>query len=632
MRAAWSRLNAMKVVLRCVNSLSKPARLPSSWPADNGAYLRYLSKDHQRDNVECHGSQNAYSYFAYHHDEYYYNEGRGAGEKYHHRVDSIGAEKYRYSTPGSRLSYYGHSVRVHKNDESSYEVAGPRIANTAHLTKHSMIEVTPHSTTNYQGLAMEEEEESVRQREEVANLNRQLNQVQEFKNKNKNTTFWVVAFVVAVSLINIAYSTGLISRSLHGAIGSIEINKGTNVARKGQNKVKGPKQSLPLPDFVQLMDDPYVIRLPKVNKETTVVSAIRVPSEDMIVFIVVDKPEDILSNELPGGMQCAFGSGDEKSKMPLFVYATHLRYYRSASVWACRDPGGLSKHTQVAIVPPGDDISVEVLSGHGVFNIVEPAKYDEDTTQTLVSCGKTIFNLDNRTVADLQTYYHHYQSIGVRHFVFYAHQSNVEVARIFQTIQNLSPSEGSTVTLYLLPTSYDDVQGFETKKSHPKTPQYFTTTDCNWKSRGADWVLMQFDNDEILVGTKDLRLYLNSIDTNVKAIHVPHYLPKEDYLPLDGSTFHVASIKDNDWGKTLYRPQFVNISWVHAPTNPELEFSPPGNLQLIHFRREKQSRLDYLHKNNATWKEFKYSTTRSDREPIRQDRDSRDDHSISGLM
>ena len=169
-----------------------------------------------------------------------------------------------------------------------------------------------------------------------------------------------------------------------------------------------------------------------------------------------------------------------------------------------------------------------------------------------------------------------------------------DLIRIFQEV-NL-PGGGSTLSLYLLPSS----------QAH-ELSNYFTTNHCLYTSRNADWILGQYDFDEILTGTKHLPTYLASQPESVKGLHVSHYMPKEDRFAPSGKEIpvvHVSSHEMHTWGKTIYRPKYVNVSWVHAPTNPKLklEWNPPG-LKLLHFRRDKSTLMKTFREENMTWVE-----------------------------
>lgn len=51
----------------------------------------------------------------------------------------------------------------------------------------------------------------------------------------------------------------------------------------------------------------------------------------------------------------------------------------------------------------------------------------------------------------------------------------------------------------------------------------------------------------------------------------------------------------------IVRPKDIKISWVHAPTNPKLIQYRPRQLKLVHFRRDKTSRLEHFRRNNGKW-------------------------------
>ena len=238
----WT-LNATRgllvVVLTMNTSSSSPYSKPyprrsSSRHDDDHAYhihpAEYRLKDNDQDY--CGPRQAAYSDYPHFHysasnpspagasesrDFCYYPEGN---ERHHQRVGLMGVDELQSPTSGSRSFNYANPLHHNKNEESPFyqfkdtpyprQIVNPQQA----LPKRSMIEVTPRSSSDYQTLPLS-------QRDNDAKLQRrQLNQVQKFK--NKKTLFWIF-LAVAASLINIAYSTGFISRSRDGGTSSVEM-------------------------------------------------------------------------------------------------------------------------------------------------------------------------------------------------------------------------------------------------------------------------------------------------------------------------------------------------------------------------------------------------------------------------
>lgn len=136
---------------------------------------------------------------SYHHDERYYPEG-----KEYRRIDLTGPNEQQRPTSRPTSSRYANSVRPHKNYEPFHRFQNtsypPLLANPPTLSKRSMV-----ATDDNESLPP-------RQRNDVISRHTKLSQVQQYK--NKSTSFWmVVVVVVAASVINIAYNSGLISRS-----------------------------------------------------------------------------------------------------------------------------------------------------------------------------------------------------------------------------------------------------------------------------------------------------------------------------------------------------------------------------------------------------------------------------------
>jgi hypothetical protein len=303
---------------------------------------------------------------------------------------------------------------------------------------------------------------------------------------------------------------------------------------------------------------------PKVRKSAVIAGSILCRTEKMVFFVVVDGAPNVQDAELDG-LECAFGTDHNRVKTPLHVYANALQYYHTSSIWACSLPDGV-EFDMVSVLAPS---SIETIHGTGVFHIESPDSYEQnDTSPSIVLCNKDIFRLynsNNRTVEDMKTFLNHYHRLGVDHIIMYASEQTIGTSMndLVSVIQEVSLPDSTKVTIYQLPSSFDDIIGVK--------KQTFTTNHCLYKSREAAWVLMQFDFDEILVGkgVQDLRSYLSSKPPSVDGIHALHYLPKEDYFNHERA-IQVSSKSMQSWGKTLFRPKSVNVTWVHAPTNPKV--------------------------------------------------------------
>merc|ERR1711862_831794 len=73
----------------------------------------------------------------------------------------------------------------------------------------------------------------------------------------------------------------------------------------------------------------------------------------------------------------------------------------------------------------------------------------------------------------------------------------------------------------------------------------------------------------------------------------------------DGRAFKVSSGQMYSPGKTIFRPKFVKVNFVHMPTNPWFNStSLPWNLaglKLLHFRRNKEKMMKVFNESNMTW-------------------------------
>jgi len=378
------------------------------------------------------------------------------------------------------------------------------------------------------------------------------------------------------------------------------------------------------PDFVKFIDEPFVLVFPSLEKRAVIGSAISVPSQQIVVFIVVNKPWDnhLKREELPEGFRCAFGNrpnrfssidiNDSAIQTPLHIHAERLQNYGDGNIWACDWPSNDddASYNSVAILAPS---TVNTVFGNGVFHIVTPETHGEQKSTILSCVTNTVKNLhgdNNRTARDMQTYINHYRRLGVNHFVFYTsehvYHKDVGIGTTVQNLINLFreaylPGKGATMSLYLLPSSYAYYLDYD-------IDQDFTGNHCLYVSREAGWILGQFDFDEILVGVQNLNSYLHSQPLSAKLLHVQHYLPQDEQFPSNWHRQPVINISSDpmpSWGKSFFRPEFVNVSWVHEPTNPKLEsVGVPGDIKLLHYRRDRSNIISDFHNQNMTWREI----------------------------
>uniref|UniRef100_A0A7S4NHC2 Glycosyltransferase family 92 protein n=1 Tax=Odontella aurita TaxID=265563 RepID=A0A7S4NHC2_9STRA len=254
----------------------------------------------------------------------------------------------------------------------------------------------------------------------------------------------------------------------------------------------------------------------------------------------------------------------------------------------------VNKQASVTIVPPS---WTESVYGNGTFQLALPYVQSRPLSSDVALCGKTIFNLDDVTTNQIKLFLSFYRNKGVKHFTFYAIESDPDFEDIRSELKR-SDAGHNDITFIVFPTTYMS-KGLYGKKI--KDLQKYTTNDCLWRERAnhAEWTMMQFDLDEYLGGIDDLPRFLSSLSSD--AIHIKQFLPKElEPFPEQGTEIYAAeTIK---WGKTIFRTEKVNVAWVHAPTNPAQHLERSKRAKLLHFRRNTTALINRLkRRGNITW-------------------------------
>lgn len=373
------------------------------------------------------------------------------------------------------------------------------------------------------------------------------------------------------------------------------------------------------------LDQPFIINLPSLKKQLVVSSAIHLPLEGRIMFVVkpghlkANKRQYILQDvylneevkEIPSGFRCAFAFqvagtlGTHVEATELTVHAVKLRYYGSSDIWTCKTPNAsalsTSNHTDtssesfefdydsVTVTLPSNMTEVEHVYGTGTFQLRTDLRQAPNRTR-VVSCGKTIFFADDVTLKDMEQYFRFYRRLGLEHFTLYlieGHPGLVDVLAAFQ-----KAAEGyNDISVFMFPTSYTDRHLY----FHPKDFQALTTNDCLWRGRAnrATWTMMLFDLDEYLFRISDLPAFLSAWPHDV--LSVKQYLPQQlQLLVLDSTNTSKATITVAasskpmpKWVKTIFRTEKVEVAWVHAPTKPKLPTKVSDVTKLQHYRRNR---------------------------------------------
>lgn len=359
-------------------------------------------------------------------------------------------------------------------------------------------------------------------------------------------------------------------------------------------------------------DDPFLLRInvgdhqneeKEQRSKVDVASAIRVG--DKVMFVARDRPEDI--QELPPGFRCVFRSGEADAKtergnvsLPsteLRVHGYHQAYYKTSSIWTCNLPQDTktTPYSSVTIVPPS---WVDVRYGNGTFQI-ESEERPERMKNALSLCGKIIYNVDHETIEQIKHFLPYYRRLGVERFTFYALEKD-DRFELLQSVLKQAAEGYNDISLIVIPASYTSNQLYKSHKPHIYLDS-ITVNDCLWRERAnqAKWTAMQFDFDEYLVGVPHLPRLLSAWPHDT--LYARHFLPKKHVLPKHGDEIEISSGHMSTYGKTVFQTDKVEVTWVHAPTNPKTHEKTAERIKLLHFRRNRMELEENFAKKNLTW-------------------------------
>lgn len=300
--------------------------------------------------------------------------------------------------------------------------------------------------------------------------------------------------------------------------------------------------------------------------------------EKRVAFVVYDaKLKGDTAEErifpLPPDSKCLFPDG---SSSDLQMYKTAERLYRTTSIWACDLTDNSAEAVQVGLhattrTPETNTASFSNVTGNNHFHLPKM-----DPIGDVVSCMKHVYNMTN-SLPHMLEYMRHYKSLNVDHFIIYVEGGEVDT--------DLLESLPSYVTLVRVPKSLR-LQSVGPQHRNAML-QIFLTNDCVWRTKHrTNWTMVQFDLDELIIGTRDLKAYLANVTDSVKSVYVPHRVVKQpvgDFVVTND--LMVSKSRMPTWGKTIVRPENVNVMWVHRPTSENVTTqSIPRELSLAHFR------------------------------------------------
>lgn len=341
--------------------------------------------------------------------------------------------------------------------------------------------------------------------------------------------------------------------------------------------------------------EPFSFVLPKNDSESSkivVSNAISVPEENSVVFIVYDQfkgdaPERMF--RLPEEYACEFtdqtGSVDQTR---LSMFATGEALYRSTSIWRCDMPPEYEDEpNHVRMVGPRKSVV-----GDDVFPIAKP----RSPVAKVTACLQPIKNLrrGERLHKRLLEYTNYYTGLGVEHFIAYVDRD----------------SEDSKVLLELDIPNVTIVR--MSKNLHPMAygngPYYqiqsFANNDCIWRTRHrSSWTMIQFDVDEYIIGTPSLAHSLDNVSLDASQVYTLQHLvrPPYDDTLLQGSVEYTEKSMPT-WGKTIVRPEKINVMWVHSATSYSGQKVSLPSLELLHFRALHSKRYNTSDAMSSSWK------------------------------
>lgn len=362
------------------------------------------------------------------------------------------------------------------------------------------------------------------------------------------------------------------------------------------------------------MDEPLVLKLSlgQYNTTTSVIIASAISQEGKVALVVLEgkgikipgyESEHQALPTLPPGLACSFtahgGSTDDgnatvTSEIQPYARTQHL--YNTSNIWMCDMPEIMRNSTHVSIVLP--EWAERVMGSGGTFNLNKEKSHQMGF---LNSCLKHVYGINNFKIQEVNEYLDYYSKLGVEHFTMYAELDRGEnISALADSLK--SRSVGGKIALRVFSAT--------TRKAYRTLgwgePKNFlqdqTVNDCLWRAKAANtsWTMMQFDFDELLVGTDYLPTYLSN--ASFPGLRIEHFLVK---FPHDLPRLHrnkvlnISSHPVPTWGKSIYRTSQVDVGWVHHPTAPKIHVKGSKDLKLLHFRNATE-----LFRRNSNWTEF----------------------------
>jgi Glycosyltransferase family 92 len=281
--------------------------------------------------------------------------------------------------------------------------------------------------------------------------------------------------------------------------------------------------------------------------------AIPVPEEGYAVFVVYDRfpgtgAERIFA--LPPEYACVYRDENVAVEVltKLEMFRTNDGLHKTTSIWRCPFPSAKdsTKYSSVRVVGP----PAASMQGDSVF-LLQPTEELGEVT----ACMKNLYSIRDNFDRILE-YVDHYRRLGVSHFISYVEENERDV-ELLDSVPGL--------TVVVLPRELR-VATFGPQKPRPGPMtaklQIYTTLDCVWRTRyRSAWTMIQFDLDELLVGTNDLVETLRRIPESRAGVYVRHRIVRPPYAsqPMLRNGIQFTSKSPPTWGKTIIRPEQVDV-------------------------------------------------------------------------
>lgn len=399
-----------------------------------------------------------------------------------------------------------------------------------------------------------------------------------------------------------------------GSHAAIQDASSRSVASRGDSR--------PVRQVEYHMDDPLVFYLrngsSKLSQNVVIGSAYPVPEEGIVAFAVdegLQRSSDRETQFSPNTLRCEYPN---RSTFPMFVYSVPRGPQPSLSVWACRyQPFDTVKITspdlhEIAALDPEKPFGYRASARYK--RMAERAPHDQhvflaegNPTFTLQKspdlgktsiCMRTVWN-ESYAMPSIERYITHYSELGVDHFFVYI-EEGVEGDAFLKPLADAHPN--ITVVRQKASTILASIP----RERFPKRDlitQRWAQHDCLWRARHhADWLLQQFDLDEFLVGTFDLKSHLRLVPSDVAVVHTSHYLIRRPFLlPRLQSGVKISSQPYWTAGKSIVRPDLVDNSWVHRPTTVRGATVHSNVLKLLHARESPYHNGTYMDELIDSW-------------------------------